>query len=145
MTTPGDPVATGLVASLARPGGNVTGLTMFLPELAGKHLQLLKEAVPGLSSVALLWNPQNPGNATGVKEARAAASAMGLKLHPFELRDADFDFDSLFLTMTQQRVQALLVLADAITYRHRARIAALAAKRQLPSMWESKGFWTRAG
>ncbi len=128
-----DPVGSGLVASLARPGGNVTGLTIMASDLVGKQLELLKEVVPKVSRVALLWNPANPGSAPQLRQAEAAARALGVRLQPLEARDPK-EIDSAFAAMTRERAGALLILPDAIFGNQRRQIAELAAKRRLPSL-----------
>jgi len=129
-----DPVGSGLVASLARPGGNVTGLTIMASDLVGKQLELLKEVVPKVSRVALLWNPDNPGSAPQLRQAEAAARALGVRLQPLEARDPQ-EIDSAFAAMTRERAGALLILADAIFLNQRRQIAELAAKRRLPAVF----------
>jgi len=136
----GDPVGLGLVASLARPGGNITGLTATVgAEIAGKQLELLKETVPKVSRVAVLWNPATPGNALALREAEIAAQALGVGLQPLEARSLD-DFDSAFAAMTRQRVGALLVLADVMFTTHRKELADLTAKRRLPAIYGQRQF-----
>jgi putative ABC transport system substrate-binding protein len=130
----GDPVGTGLATSFARPGGNLTGLSFAGPELAGKQIQLLKEMVPRLSQVAVLVNPDNRIHSAWVKEARAAARSLGLRLRPAEARRAD-EFADVFATLTSQRAGGLLVLPDGMFLLHRARIADLAAKGRIPAMY----------
>jgi putative ABC transport system substrate-binding protein len=130
-----DPVERGLVASLARPGGKITGLTFYTgPELVGKYLELLKEVVPKVSRVAVLWNPANPGHAAVLKEAEGAARALGVRLQTLEARVPQ-EIDSAFEAMIRERADALLVLPDPMPVTHRARIADLAAKTRLPTMF----------
>jgi putative ABC transport system substrate-binding protein len=130
----GDPVALGLVASLARPGGNITGLTNSVgPEIAGKQLELLKEVVPKVSRMAVLWNPNTRGNGLALRETEIAARALGLELQPLEARSLN-DFDRAFAAMTAKRAGALLVLGDVMFSTHRNRLADLAAKNRLPAM-----------
>jgi putative tryptophan/tyrosine transport system substrate-binding protein len=134
----GDPVALGLVASLARPGGNITGLTNSVgPEIAGKQLELLKEVVPKVSRMAVLWNPDTRGNALALRETEIAARALGLELQPLEARSLN-DFDGAFATMTTKRAGALLVLGDVMFSTHRNRLAHLAAKSRLPTMYPAR-------
>ena len=128
-----DPLGSGLVASLARPGGNVTGITVMASDIVGKQLELLKQAVPEVSRVALLWNPVNPGSAPQLREAEAAARALGLRLQAVEARDPQ-GIDSAFAAMTRERPGALVVLPDAIFGNQRKQIADLAAKARLPSI-----------
>ena len=130
-----DPVAAGLVASLARPGGNVTGLSWFAgPEIAGKALELLKEAAPKVTRVALLWNPANPSHPVFLKEAEVAARALGLRLQVFEARAADA-LEGAFSAMSRERTGALFVLVDAMFFANRTRIADLAANHRLPAIY----------
>ena len=132
MHTP-DPVQLGLVASLARPGGNITGVTTLSADLSIKQLQLLREAIPRASRVALLWNPDNPWHAVTVKALRAASGSSALQLQVLEVR-APEAFDNAFHAMTAERTQAFPVLADLMTYFHRRRLADLAIKHRLPMM-----------
>ena len=126
-----DPVGSGLVASLARPGGNVTGTSMMAPDLVGKQLQLLKEVVPKVSRVALLWNPDNPGSAAQLREAETAARALGARLQVLEARVPQ-EIDSAFAAMTRERAGALVVLVDAVYTNQVRQIAELATTRRLP-------------
>jgi ABC-type uncharacterized transport system substrate-binding protein len=129
-----DPVAAGLVASLARPGGNITGPSIISDQLVGKELELLREVVPKISRVAVLWNPANPGNALQLRSAEAAAPGLGVRLLPVEVR-ASREIDKAFAAMMREGVGALLVLLDAIFYDQRARIIDLAAKNRLPAVY----------
>jgi putative ABC transport system substrate-binding protein len=129
-----DPVATGFVASLARPGGNITGLSMMSSELVGKQMQLLKELVPKISQVALLWNPANPSTAPGLRHAQDAARALGVRLQPLEARGPG-EIDSAFAAMARDRAGAVIVLVDTTFAAHRTRIADLAAKSRLPAVY----------
>ncbi len=133
MSTVADPVGSGLVASLARPGGNVTGLTIMSTDLAGKQLQLLREVVPKVSRVAFLRNPDNPSSAAGLREAEAAARGLGVRLQTLEARNPQ-EIDSAFAAMTRERAGALLILPDGIFLSQRRQIAELAVKRRLPSI-----------
>jgi putative ABC transport system substrate-binding protein len=134
MSTVADPIGSGLVASLARPGGNVTGLTITSPDLAGKQLQLLTEVVPTVSRVAVLTNPDNPSSARFLREAEAAAQAVGVRLQTLEARNPQ-EIDSAFAVMTRERVGALLICPDGIFLSQRRQIAELAATRHLPSIY----------
>jgi putative ABC transport system substrate-binding protein len=125
--------SSGLIASLAHPGGNVTGLTLLAPEMTGKQLELLKEIVPRLSRVAVLWNPVNRSTQTLVDQARGAARTLGLQLQVLEARLAE-DIESAFTAMTRERAGALLLLPDAMFILQRIRIADLAARAHLPVM-----------
>ena len=134
MSTVADPLGSGLVASLARPGGNVTGMTVMSPDVAGKQLELLKEVVPKLSRVALLTNPDNPSSARFVREAEAAARALGVRLQSLEARNPQ-EIDGAFAAMTRERAGALLILPDVIFLSQRRQMAELATKRRLPAVY----------
>jgi ABC-type uncharacterized transport system substrate-binding protein len=134
MLSVGDPVATGFVASVARPGGNITGLANIAPELVGKQLQLLREVLPKLSVVGVLWNPANPSGAPQLREAEAAARALGVRVQPLEAQGPS-DIDRAFVAMTRERAGALLVLSDSMLIVQRERIADLAAKNRLPAVY----------
>jgi putative ABC transport system substrate-binding protein len=133
MTLVADPVATGLVANVARPAGNITGLSTMAPDLMGKQLELLREVLPKASRVAVLWNPANPSNALQLREAQDAARALGMRLQPLEVRDPT-EFEKAFAAMTRERAGALLVLSDSTLLTQRERIADLAAKSRLPAV-----------
>ena len=129
-----DPVASGFVASLARPGGNITGLSLLSAELSGKRLELLKEVVPGVSRVAVLWNPANPSNALHIGATKVAAQALGVQLQPLEVRRPQ-DLESAFQAAARGRAGALIALDDPLIIADRTRIVALAAKTRLPAMY----------
>jgi putative ABC transport system substrate-binding protein len=134
---PGDPVTSGLVTSLARPGGNVTGLSSFAPELVGKCLEQLKQAVPGVGRVAALWQPGGLGERTDkdvLKEAEAAARALGVRLQFVEARGPE-NFDKAFSEMTRARAGALTVLPGSMFVNERRRLVDLAAKNRLPAVY----------
>jgi len=134
MVAVGDPVAVGLVADLARPGGNVTGLSSIAPELEGKRLELLREVVPKLSRVAVLWNPDNPFHAGSLKETRAAAQVLGIKVQLVGVRVSE-EFPAAFAAIVKERAGALLMLADRIFLHNRARIVDFEAKHRLPGVY----------
>jgi putative ABC transport system substrate-binding protein len=134
MAVVGDPVATGLVDNLARPGGNVTGFSILAPELGTKRLELLKEIVPNLSSIAVLLNPKNPQSKIEMKEMQPAAQAMGLQLHPAEISTED-GLEDAFSAMNKAAVQALILLTDSIFFSQRERTVDLASKYKLPAMY----------
>jgi putative ABC transport system substrate-binding protein len=133
MTVSGDPVGTGLIASLARPGGNLTGLTNISPALAGKRLQLLREALPRLSRLAVL-GPRPPLNVSDWSELTAATDALGVKLHRLELNAPD-EFERAFEAASASRVDALLVLPSPLTNANAKRLVRFAAGRRLPGMY----------
>jgi putative tryptophan/tyrosine transport system substrate-binding protein len=135
----GDPVALGLVASLARPGGNVTGLSSGVgPQIIGKQLQLLKETLPKISRVAVLSNPANAGHASFIANAKTSAESLGLQLQLLQARGAD-EFDGAFAAMGKGRAEAVLVLGDPMFSDHYPRLADLAARQRLPSMHFLRG------
>jgi putative ABC transport system substrate-binding protein len=135
MGTSSDPVELGLAESLARPGGNVTGLSFsFDLEVVGKELELLKEAVPKVRRVAVLLNPANPGNKLAMKNVKARAKSLGVQLQLLEARGPD-DFEAAFAAMARERAGALLVAPDPIFGFHRARLQELVAKSRLPTMY----------
>ena len=134
MIAVGDPVGSGLIASLAHPGGNITGLTSISPELDGKRLELLREVVPNISHVAVMWNPTSPLQVIAEKATRAAAQSMGIKILSLGVK-ADEQFDHAFATLRKEKPGALLVLADRLFLHNRARIVAFAARRRLPAVY----------
>jgi putative ABC transport system substrate-binding protein len=129
-----DPVTTGLVADLGHPGANVTGLSLMAPELVGKQLQLLRELVPKVSRVAVLWNPANASGKPQLREAGTAARTLGLHLLPLDVRSPD-DIDRAFATMTRERAGAVIVLVDGVLIDNRSRIAQVAQKTHLPAVY----------
>lgn len=133
MGAVGDPVGAGFAASLARPGGNITGVSNLAVEMTGKWLEVLREMVPQLSNVAVLWNPANPTHHIFWKEAQRAALALGVKVHGVEFGNPD-DFEKGFATMAANRVNGVLILPDPITGSNRAKLAALLAKNRLPGV-----------
>jgi len=138
----GDPVASGLVASLARPGGNVTGSAVLAPELVSKCLELPKQAVPGVSHVAVLWHPGGHGERTEksiLKGAEVAGRALGIRPQVFEAR-GPADFDRAFSEMTRARVGALTVLPSPMLNNERRRLVDLAAKNRLPAVYPLREF-----
>jgi len=128
-----DPVGAGLVASLARPDRNITGLSMLSAELSGKRLELLKEVVPKLAQVAVLQNPSNASNPLQVTQTEAAARKLGVQLQLLEVR-APNDFETVFQAAVRGRAGALIVLDDPLTFTERTRIAALSTKHRLPTI-----------
>jgi putative tryptophan/tyrosine transport system substrate-binding protein len=142
VVSTGELIGTGLVASLARPGGNVTGLTNISPELSGKRLELLKETVPGLSRVAVVV-PDNPTAPLSLQQTELAAQALGVTLRPLAVREVA-DFEVAFETAREQ-TEAILILGDALVRRHLADIAALASRSRLPSMHLEREFALAGG
>ena len=139
----GDPVNAGLVASYARPEGNVTGLTFTGPELEGKRLQILKEVVPGLSRVAALWNPVSMGGEF-YRQTQIAATALGVTLQPVEARRVD-DLEQAFATIGGAHTDALIVLADPFLLSKRKQIVAFAANKRLPAVYPYREYVDAGG
>jgi ABC-type uncharacterized transport system substrate-binding protein len=133
----GDPVGSGLVTSLAHPGGNLTGFSNLAPELWPKRLELFKELVPKLSRVAMLWNVNNPAMATGAKGTREAASAMNITIQDRGARDPN-ELDSIFTVLEKQRPDGVLVMIDAFTLRNSKKIIDSIANARLPAMYDEK-------
>jgi putative ABC transport system substrate-binding protein len=144
VTVSGDPVRFGFVASLARPGGNITGLANLTPELVGKRLSLLKEVVPRVSRVAVLFNPDSPGAALRMRETEAAAPSLGIKLQPVEARGPN-DLEHAFSAMKKERAGALIPLTSPLMGEQRKQIVELAAKNRLPAMYDSREFSEAGG
>lgn len=140
----GDPVGSGLVSSLSRPSGNITGISILATELSGKRLELLKEIVPSASPVAMFWNDSNPGMVLRAHEAQNAADKMSLNLQSIGVHDL-ISFDTAFATINNGRFNALLVLIDPFTREHRQRIVDFAAQRRLPAIYESREFVDAGG
>jgi len=135
MVDVGDPIGTGLIASLARPGGNITGLSTQDTDLSGKRVELLKEAVPKLSRLAVLWNSASASMKFDFRAARVKAEVLGLTLISLEIPGNPEDFERAFSAVSQERPDALYVTFDAFTSRHRKRIVELAAAHQLPAIY----------
>ncbi len=144
MAFAGDPIGIRVVASLARPGANVTGLSLLDENLDGKRLELLKEAVPGLTRVAILWSANDPGMTLAFNRVEVAARALGLSLQSLAVREPG-DFLGAFQTARAGRAEALIVTAQAFTNRHRAQILDFAAKHRLPAMYTLGGFVDAGG
>ncbi len=145
MAFSSDPAGAGFVASLARPGGNVTGLSTLSPEIAGKRLQLLREVVPGLSRVALLWNPDSRGNLLDYKETEAVARSLHAELQSVELSGID-DLDRAFSAVTRGRAQALIVPAgNLIVVARRAEVTSFAQRSRLPSIYGAREYVEAGG
>jgi putative ABC transport system substrate-binding protein len=138
MVSSGDPVATGLVASLARPGGNLTGLTGIAMELSGKRLELLREAVPSLARVAVLWNARDATMTHTFRGIQAAAPALGVAVQPLGVREAQ-EIDSAIAALTEERPDALFMITDVLTRRHTKQVVDFAAQRRLPTLFEGRG------
>jgi putative ABC transport system substrate-binding protein len=144
MTAAGDPLGSGLVASLARPGGNVTGMSLMVPDLGAKRLELLKEVLPRFSRVAVLWNAANPYSALVFKETQAGGRTLGIEVQSLEVRGPE-DFDRAFETVRQLRPDALITVEDPLTGSYTTRIAEFTARQQLPSLHGIKEFVAAGG
>ena len=145
VTTAGsDPVETGLAASLARPGGNITGLTNSGRELIGKRIELLKETLPGLSRIAVLWNPESRTQPLSLRDAEAAARSLGLQIRSAEVR-RPADLEKAFATMAHERPVALAALSSNMFRAHRAKIVELAARHRLPATFPDRGYVEAGG
>jgi putative ABC transport system substrate-binding protein len=144
MTAAGDPLGSGLVASLARPGGNVTGMSLMAPDLGGKRLELLKEVVPRLARVAVLWNAANPYSALVFKETQAAGRTLGIQIQSLEVRAPD-NFDGAFEGARRERPDALITVEDPLTFSQQQRVADFTAEQQLPSLHGLREFAAAGG
>jgi putative ABC transport system substrate-binding protein len=139
MAYDNDPVGNGFVASLARPGGNITGLSTLAPEISGKQLELLREIVPRLSRVAVLGTSNNPGNAQALREIEFAAKVLGVKFQYLDVRDQK-DIASVFRDAADGNSDAVLVLAGSIFNSHRTQVIELASKNRLPAIYPYPGY-----
>jgi putative tryptophan/tyrosine transport system substrate-binding protein len=144
MAASGDPVLSGVVASLARPGGNVTGLSAIVVEVSGKRLELLRQVIPGISRIAGLFNMSNPNDALQWKEAEIAASSLRVQLQLLDVRKPG-DFARAFDAATKQRAGALVVGLDALTWANHRPIVDLAAKQRLPAIYGGREFVDAGG
>ena len=144
MAASGDPIGVGLVPNLARPGGNVTGLSSITTELGGKRLELLREALPTFSHVALLWNPTNLAARNDWKEADAAARALGLMPVSLEVRKSE-DFGPAFETARKRRADVMVVILDGLVQNHQRQIVDLARRHRLPDVYASREFAEAGG
>ena len=144
MAVSGDPVGAGLVASLARPGGNITGLSLMLPEVSGKRLEFLQEAVPKLSHIAVLWDPDMLESTIAFKETQTAAQALGVQLQSLEVR-LPYDFDQAFAAMTREHADALVVISNALFFGHHSQLGELTVRHQLPAMFRMREYAEAGG
>ena len=144
MTNSGDPVDQGFVASLARPGGNITGLSSLTTDLAGKRLELLKETIPTLARVAVLWHPDSIGSTLAWKESQLAARQLGLKLQSLEVRGRA-DLDGVFRAATKERSQAIVALRSPVIAIERKLIADLAIRNRLPTLYDDRAYVEAGG
>jgi putative ABC transport system substrate-binding protein len=139
-----DPVGAGLVASLARPGGNFTGATSQAPEVVAKRLQLLVQSIPHVSTVAVVWNAANPANARSWREARDAARVLGINVQSREVRGPS-DFESVFAGMARERPDALLFIGDQLTLQHGQQTVDFATQKRIPSVFDRADLVTAGG
>jgi len=144
MVDVGDPVATGIIADLARPGGNITGLATLSPELSGKRMELLKEAVPFASRIAVFSNPTSLTNPLQLKQVRSAGQALGVEIEAIDISKPE-DLRSTFETMVRRRINAFMVLPDPIMNAERKRIVFLAAEYKLPAMYDRPAYADAGG
>ena len=144
MANAGDPLGSGLIASLARPGGNVTGMSLMAPDLGGKRLELLKEALPRFARVAVLWNSANPYPAIVFNETKAAGQALGVQVHSLEVRSPG-EFSGAFAATQSLRPDALIVVEDPLTVSHRKLIVEFAADHGVPALYGLKEFAVDGG
>jgi putative ABC transport system substrate-binding protein len=136
VTGAGDPVATGLVDGLARPGGNITGVTELSTELSAKRLEILRDALPAMARVAMLWNAADLGMTLRYRAAEDAARVLGVKVQTLGVREPD-DFDHAFAEMTRERPDAILMVSDALTTLNRKRVLEFASTNRLPTIFET--------
>ncbi len=144
VTVAGNLVEMGLAASLARPGGNVIGLTSSGRELIGKRIQLLKETLPGLSRIAVLWNPESRTQPLSLRDAEAAARSLGLQVRPAEVRRPE-DLEKVFASIAHERPEALALTQSNMFLAHRARIVELAARQRLPATFSERSYVEAGG
>src|SRR5262249_55298213 len=137
ISAAGDPVATGLVDGVARPGGNITGVTELSTELSAKRLEILRDAVPALARVAMLWNAADLGMTLRYRAAEDAASPLGIKVQTLGVREPD-DFEHAFAEMTRERPDAILMVSDALTMLNRRRVVEFANTNRLPTIFETE-------
>ena len=140
----GDPVGTGLVSNLARPGGNVTGLSALATELAAKRLEILEEIVPNMSPLAMFWNDTNPSMVLSANQSQGAADKLGVAIQSIGVHDL-VSFESAFAAVESGRVVALLTLIDPFTREHRQQIVDFAAQRRLPAIYDAREFVDSGG
>jgi putative ABC transport system substrate-binding protein len=133
-----DPISTGVIASLAHPGGNITGLSLMAPELSAKRLELIHTLVPNLSRIAVLWDSSNPGMALRARETRAAAEQTKIAFFDAGAHDLD-ELTAMFAELSKQRPLAVVVTAEPFTQEHRSRILDFMARNAIPAMYEEAG------
>src|SRR5262249_2768448 len=139
FTAVGDPVGAGVVAGLARPGGNATGFSGLATEMSGKRLDILRKIVPAMSRVAMLWNDSNPGMVLRANQAQDAAAKLGVSIQSVGVHDL-IDFEPAFAAIASGGANAMLTLADGVTVQHRKRIVDFALRQRLPAIYETREF-----
>ncbi len=144
MLFPGDPVGAGLVSSLTRPGGNITGTSLMFPDLAGKRLELLREIVPRLRRVVLLWNPTNASTAADMRATEVAAKSLGVVIHPLRV-DSMSGLDAAFAELAREHLDGILVLQDSVMIARRRDIAAVALRNGLASAFPGRAYVESGG
>jgi putative ABC transport system substrate-binding protein len=144
MAAAGDPVGTGIVKSLANPGGNITGMSNVIPDVGGKRLQLLKQFAPTAVHVGILWNANNPFTRLVLDESEKAASILNVRLEPLQVQTVT-DFDSAFETATRKQIDSLIGVEDPLTIGRRREIVAFAAQRRIPAVYGAKTFVDAGG
>jgi putative ABC transport system substrate-binding protein len=144
MLVGGDPIGSGLITSLARPGGNVTGITTLSPRLSVQRLALLKDVVPRVAQVAILFNPDDETKVVEWQQTQVAARQFGVRLRPLEVRGPD-DLAPAFAAMRQAEIGGLIVLSDALTLRYRSQVVNLATEHRLPAIYEFREFVDAGG
>jgi putative ABC transport system substrate-binding protein len=144
MLVSGDPIGTGFVSNLTRPGGNITGMTTLSSRLSARRLTLLKEVVPQLTQLAVLFNPEEETKVVDWQQTQVAARALGMRVHPMELR-LPSDFAPAFTALSRARPDALFTLSDGLTFRHRAEIVRWATDSRIPAMYESREYVEAGG
>ena len=140
----GDPLSSGVVASLARPGANLTGTTRMISEMSAKHVQLLREIDPALSDLAVLWNPNNSSHPPALRAVKSSARSLSLQIQPFEVGAAT-DLDNVFAAVAHSRANGLLFIADPIFFIHLKRVADFVASSQAPRRWQFSGISETGG
>jgi putative ABC transport system substrate-binding protein len=143
MASDGDPVGNKFVSSLARPGGNITGLTNLLAGVSGKRLEILKDALPGTSRFGIIWNPENPASRTGLKETQNASQSLGVQLQLLEVRGPT-DFEGAFEAAGKAHVGSVTVVSDSVMFAHRVRMLELAVKHKIATM-HTQSLWVQSG
>jgi putative ABC transport system substrate-binding protein len=144
MAAAGDPVGTGIVKSLANPGGNITGMSNMIPDVGGKRLQLLKQFAPTAVHIGIIWNANNPFTQLVIHESESAARILNVRLQPLQVQTAE-DFDSAFETGTREHVDSLIVVEDPLTISRRRQIVDFAAKGRIPAVYGAKTFIDAGG